>query len=70
MESITVKSLSETIDSLEEIAREEDDGGELVEYVERERDLQRRREERQDAPAWTHAKWWLFGRDRDREGSE
>jgi len=42
-------------------ARQED-VGELVEYVERERTLQERREERRDAPAWRRAKWWLFGR--------
>ncbi|WP_122090355.1 ribbon-helix-helix protein, CopG family [Halalkalicoccus subterraneus] len=40
----------------------------LVEYVEQERELQARREERKDAPVWRRAKWWVFGRDRgDRE---
>ena len=39
-----------------------EDVGELVEYVERERELQRRERERRDAPAWRRAKWWLFGR--------
>lgn len=42
-----------------------DDVTELVEYVEGERALQQRREERRDAPLWTRAKWWVFGRDRD-----
>lgn len=40
----------------------EDDVTELVEYVEQERTLRERREERRDAPAWTRAKWWLLGR--------
>jgi hypothetical protein len=47
----------------------QDDVGELVEYVERERSLQerreereRKREERRDAPVWRRAKWWLLGR--------
>lgn len=35
---------------------------ELVEYVEEERELQRAREQRRNVPAWTRAKWWLFGR--------
>ena len=43
-------------------ARQED-VGELVEYVEEERKLQRRSEERRNAPVWTRAKWWLVGRD-------
>lgn len=35
---------------------------ELVKYVEQERELQRRQEERQDAPVWQRAKWWVLGR--------
>lgn len=46
-----------------------DDVDELVEYVQEERDLQRRREERQDAPLWTRAKWYVFGRDRSDDGA-
>ena len=42
-----------------------DEHTELVEYVEEERRLQQRREERRDAPVWTRAKWWLFGRSND-----
>lgn len=41
-------------------ARQED-VGELVEYVEQERDLDRRREQRRQAPVWRRAKWWLLG---------
>lgn len=47
----------------------ERDVDEIVTYVEEERELRRRREqriqrreERRDAPAWRRAKWWLFGR--------
>jgi SOS response regulatory protein OraA/RecX len=38
------------------------DVDELVEYVEQEKAVAERREERRDAPAWRRAKWWLFGR--------
>jgi len=71
-----VRKLTRAGDRLPEIERERDqlreqlaatnaraeDVGELVEYVERERELQRRERERRDAPAWQRAKWWLFGR--------
>jgi Arc/MetJ-type ribon-helix-helix transcriptional regulator len=40
----------------------ESDVEEIVEYVERERSIQERREERRNAPAWRRAKWWLLGR--------
>ena len=43
--------------------RRVDQHQELVEYVQEERELQQRREERRDAPAWRRAKWWLLGRD-------
>ncbi|SEP30921.1 hypothetical protein SAMN04487948_1423 [Halogranum amylolyticum] len=42
-----------------------DDVQELVEYVEEERSLQPRREQRRDAPIWTRAKRWVLGWDRD-----
>lgn len=34
---------------------------ELVEYVERERELDQQRQQRRQAPAWRRAKWWLLG---------
>lgn len=50
------------------LVNQREEHGELVEYVEEERELRRRREERiqrreerRDAPAWKRAKWWLFG---------
>lgn len=43
----------------------QDDVGELAEYVEEERRIQRRREERSHAPAWRRAAWWLFGTPED-----
>lgn len=53
------------------IINQRDEHTELVEYVQAERDLQQRREERRDAPLWTRAKWYVFGRDRgDGEESE
>jgi hypothetical protein len=43
--------------------------GELVEYVEHEKSLQERREEREteraarrNAPIWKRGYWWVFGR--------
>lgn len=46
------------------IVEQREEHTELVEYVEEERSVRQRREERRDAPAWTRAKWWLVGRDR------
>lgn len=48
--------------SLQQLVQQREEHTELVEYVEEERSLQRRREERRDAPAWRRAKWWLLGR--------
>lgn len=45
------------------LLEERDEKAELVKYVEQERDLQERRQERRSAPAWKRARWWLFGRD-------
>ena len=42
-----------------------DEHTELVEYVEEERRIQQRREERSHAPAWRRAKWWLLGTPED-----
>jgi Arc/MetJ-type ribon-helix-helix transcriptional regulator len=49
-------------DQLAAVNARQDDVGELVEYVEREKALQQRERERRDAPAWRRAKWWLLGR--------
>ena len=38
-----------------------DDIGELVTYVKQERALRERDRDRQQAPVWQRAKWWLFG---------
>jgi Arc/MetJ-type ribon-helix-helix transcriptional regulator len=47
---------------LNTLAGREREHGELVEYVQEERSIQERQEERRDAPAWRRAKWWLLGR--------
>ena len=47
---------------LQAVNRRESEHQELVEYVEREKTLQEQRQERQNAPVWRRAKWWLFGR--------
>lgn len=73
-----VRELTRAGERLPEVERERDqlreqlaatnaraeDVSDLVEYVEAERELQRRERERRDAPAWKRAKWWLFGRSR------
>lgn len=41
----------------------EDDVDELVAYVEEEKSLQEREQERKNAPAWTRFRYWLFGYD-------
>ena len=38
-----------------------DDTKELVEYVEEERELQRQRQQKENAPVWRRAKYWVFG---------
>ncbi|MCL7417444.1 MAG: ribbon-helix-helix protein, CopG family [Halalkalicoccus sp.] len=54
-------------DQLAATNRRVDQHTELVEYVREEREVDRRRQERMDAPAWRRAKWWLLGRDREKE---
>ena len=44
------------------ILEQREEHGELVEYVEHERSLQERREDRLDAPVWKRGYWWVFGR--------
>jgi hypothetical protein len=46
-----------------EANRRNDEVTELVEFVEAEKSLVEKREERRSAPAWKRAKWWVFGRD-------
>ena len=50
---------------LREANRTNDQVEELVEYVEAEKSLRDRREERLSAPAWRRAKWWLLGREEE-----
>ena len=45
-----------------QILEQREENKELVRYAEQQRSVLERREERRDAPAWTRAKWWLFGR--------
>ena len=55
--------VDELTKQLREANRRNDEVTELVEYVEAERSLRDRREERLSAPAWRRAKWWFLGRD-------
>jgi len=50
---------------LQAVNARQEDVGELVEYVERERSIQDQERERRNAPAWRRARWWLFGRSED-----
>jgi uncharacterized protein with von Willebrand factor type A (vWA) domain len=47
---------------LQAVNRRESEHQELVEYVQEERSIQERREERRDAPIWRRAKWYVLGR--------
>ena len=38
-----------------------DDTKEIVEYVEEERKLQQQRHQKENAPVWKRAKYWVFG---------
>lgn len=48
----------------------QDDVDEVVEYVEREKQMQQRREERQSAPVWTRARRWIFGYETDTDATD
>ena len=45
-----------------QLLEQREENKELVRYAEQQRSVLERQEERRDAPAWTRAKWWLFGR--------
>jgi Arc/MetJ-type ribon-helix-helix transcriptional regulator len=44
-----------------QLLEQREENKELVRYAESEREAAERREDRQSAPAWRRAKWWLFG---------
>ena len=54
---------------LQEATRRERDLDEIVAYAETEREIERQRlereQEREAAPLWRRAKWWVLGRDVD-----
>jgi predicted DNA-binding protein len=43
------------------LIQERQDTTAIVEYVEEEREREQRRRERQEAPVWKRAKWWILG---------
>lgn len=47
---------------VEKVIAMNEEHGELVKYVSREKSLQIQREERQNAPVWKRGYWWVFGR--------
>lgn len=62
-----IEELETTVEWLENekrtILSQREEHRELVKYVEEERSLAQRREERATAPAWKRMKWWLTGYD-------
>lgn len=48
------------------LIRHREERTDLVEYVEREKELNQQRQQRRQAPAWRRAKWWLLGEPDDR----
>jgi uncharacterized protein with von Willebrand factor type A (vWA) domain len=46
---------------IQTLIRQREEHTELVEYVERKREVETLREERQSAPLWVRTKYWLFG---------
>jgi len=59
--------VDELTKQLREANKRNDEVTELVEYVEAEKSLQERRQERDSAPVWKRAKWWVTGYPEDRE---
>ena len=53
--------VDELTNQLREANKRQEEVTELVEYVEEERSLTERREERRTAPVWKRARWWVFG---------
>jgi hypothetical protein len=53
--------VDELMNQLREANRRNDEVAELVEYVDAEKSLQERRRDRESAPVWKRAKWWLVG---------
>jgi len=41
-----------------------------VRFAEEQRSLVSEQRDRQNAPVWRRAKWWVFGGDQDREGGQ
>ena len=59
--------VDELTNQLREANRRNDEVTELVEYVEEEKTLTQRRRERESAPVWKRAKWWVTGYPNDSE---
>ena len=47
--------------NLQQLIQQREEHTELVKYVEEERSIQQRREERRSVPIWRRAKWWVLG---------
>jgi vacuolar-type H+-ATPase subunit I/STV1 len=61
-----IEKLEQTIERLENekrlLIQKREEHTELVKYVEEERELRRQHEQRENAPVWRRAKWWVLGR--------
>ena len=56
------RELERTKRERRQIIEQRDENKELVRYAQDQRELSQRQQERQDAPVWTRAKWWVLGR--------
>lgn len=56
--------------SLQQLIEQREEHKDLIKYVEEERSLQQRREDRRSAPAWRRAKWWFLGRPTNKDISQ
>jgi predicted transcriptional regulator len=54
------------LDELQATNRRVDEHSDLLDYVDRQRELENRREDRRSAPVWRRAKWWVLGYPGDR----
>jgi hypothetical protein len=60
--------VDELTNQLREANKRQEEVTELVSYVEEEKTLTQRRRERESAPVWKRAKWWVTGYPDDRDG--
>ena len=53
-----------------QLLEQREENQKLVKFAEEQRSLVSEQRDRQNAPVWRRAKWWVFGGDQDREGGQ